>query len=379
MPSTRHLDHFIINLNGTNFDPDHMDKVLSVEVDHSLYLPSMFALHMNDPDVKDLESDFYKLGGIIKIIVKLGQPPDSQSAPPPTVLMIGEITSIEPDLSSIDRTTITIRGYDRSHKMNRERKTKTYLNVKDSDLAQQLAQASGLTASVDATQLVYPYLMQANQTDWEFISERAKRIGYRLYVEDRTLHFKLPTSSPPVETQLEWGMELGRFRPRMSTVEQVSEVKVYGWDPKKKSKIMGVANSPTNILQNRRDNGKSGGSSASAAHSKSGKESITTYPVLNQSEAEKVAKALLDNREGNFIQAEAEAGGDPNIRAGSAVRIKGVGARFGGKYLVTRAIHRYSQKGYDVRFWCSGGKDNVSMTSLLQTSNGNGKSALPAG
>src|SRR5207237_3822649 len=99
---------------------------------------------------------------------------------------------------------------------------------------------------------------------------------------------------------------------------------------------------------------------------------VTDLPVVDQTEADKIAKAVLDGREGNFIQAEAEAGGNPKLRAGTAVKIKGVGERFGGKYLVTRSLHRYTQNGYEMRFWCSGGQDNVSMSKLLQA--GDGKS-----
>src|SRR5256885_10819541 len=47
-----------------------------------------------------------------------------------------------------------------------------------------------------------------------FLMERARRIGYRLYVEDTTLYFKLPPSSPAVETQLE----------RMRSEEHTSEL-----------------------------------------------------------------------------------------------------------------------------------------------------------
>ncbi len=376
MPS-KHFDHFIVSLDGTPLDAEHLQRIISVEVDDSQYLPDMFSIQVNDPDVRDLEADFYKLGSAIKITVQLRQPPDSDKIPPPEVLIIGEITSIEPDLTSEGHTTLTIRGYDRSHKMNRERKTKSYLQMKDSDLAQKLARDSGLKALVDETQVVYDYLMQANQTDWEFLLERALRIGYRIYVDDDTLYFTKSPSTPPVGATLAWGDNLSRFRPRLSTVEQVSEVEVYGWDPKKKDKILGRATSPTNTLQNRQDNGKSGGSLASSAHSKAGKVVVTDHPVVSQTEADGLAKAVLDGRAGNFIQAEAEAGGDPKIRAGMAVNITGVGKRFGDKYLVTRSIHHYNQKGYTVRFWCSGGSENMSISKLLQ--GGNGKSSPVGG
>lgn len=376
---TKHVDHFIISLNGAFLDTEHMRRIISVEVDDSQYLPDMFAIQVSDPDVRDLEADFYKLGAAIKIEVQLRQSADTDSEPPSEVLMIGEITSIEPDLTNEGRTTITIRGYDRSHKMNRERKTMTYLQVTDSDLAGKLARASGLRVSADETQGVYDYLMQANQTDWEFLTERASRIGYHMYVDDNTLHFKKSPPSPPLGASLAWGDSLSRFRPRVSTVEQVSQVQVYGWDPKAKRKIVGQATSPTNTLQNRKYNGKTGGSLADTAHSNPGKAVVMDRPVVSQVEADKLAKAVLDSKAGNFVQAEGEAGGNPKVRAGMAVEIVGVGTRFGGQYLVTRSLHRYNQKGYSVKFWCSGGPDNMSISRLLQAGNGRSSSVVGSG
>jgi uncharacterized protein involved in type VI secretion and phage assembly len=63
--------------------------------------------------------------------------------------------------------------------------------------------------------------------------------------------------------------------------------------------------------------------------------------------------------------------------AGTGVDIKDVGTRFSGKYLVTRSLHRYSQKGYTTQFWCSG-SGNMTLTELLNGSshnatNGSGK------
>jgi uncharacterized protein involved in type VI secretion and phage assembly len=355
-----------------------MKNVLLVEVDDSLYLPDMFTIHMLDPDLTALHQDVFKLGSVVKISVVTRQPPDVTASPAPVVLMTGEITSIEPDLNGVQRTTLTIRGFDRSHKMNRVRKTQTFLQQSDGDVIRKLAQGAGLQAQVESTPVVYPYLMQANQTDWEFVVERAARLGYRAFVEDKTLHFKPPPSSPP-ETQLDWGNDFNIFRARLSTVEQASEVKVYGWDPKGKRAIVGQASSPSSGVQFRKDNGSSGGQSAQSAHTVQGKVAVTHIPVYNQAEADKIAKAVLDGKEGNFVRAEGETGGNPAIMAGSALQIKGVGPRFGGKYLVNRAIHRYDHKGYVVRFWCSGGKETMSLSNLLQAGGSNGNSAAPQG
>jgi hypothetical protein len=45
------------------------------------------------------------------------------------------------------------------------------------------------------------------------------------------------------EITLKWGEDLKFFRPRMTLAEQVDEVMVRGWDPKKMEAIVGSASS----------------------------------------------------------------------------------------------------------------------------------------
>ena len=376
MPATQHIAQFYVMVNGRELGaikPEYSDNLISVEVDDSLYLPDMFVLHLKDPELEMLKNNVFQLGSEVKITATPPPVPPAQSPGAPVVLMVGEITGIEPDLNAVDRATLVIRGYDRSHKMHRVRETKTYQQVTDSDLARQLAGASGLSAQVTATSVVYPYLMQANQTDWEFLMERARRIGYRLFVEDRKLHFEPPPRAPR-ETRLEWGIDLAQFRARLSTIDQVSKVTVRGWNPKTKQAIVGQASSATQTHQI--GESRTGGQAAQAAHGRQGTSMVVDLPVFTQSEADKLAKARLDDLSAGFVQAEGSCAGQPAIQAGTFVNITGVGDRFGGKYLVTRALHRYSAKaGYTVQFWISGGDGTMSITDLLSNGNGHGPGA----
>ena len=361
MPPTQHIAQVYIQIDGTHLDEKHMKNLLSVEVDDSLYLPDMFCVRLLDPGLEALHSDVFKMGSAVKISIAL------ENETKRTVLMEGEITAIEPDLNSVERGTLTCRGYDRSHRLHRTRKTTTYQNVTDSDVASRLAAGAGLQPKVGSTPIVYPYLIQANQTDWEFLLERAQRIGYRLYVEGRELHFEPPPASPPVNTTLNWGMELVRFQGRVSTIDQPTEVTVRGWDPKSKQAIVGIANSPSNTLQYRKDKGKWGGSAAQSAHSVDGKMVVVDQPVYSQNEAKAVAQSVLDRMAANFIQADCTAGGNPNIKADMAVTLDGLGERFNGPYLVTHSLHKYSAKGYTTNFKVNGGgHGGTSVTTLLK-------------
>ena len=371
MSGTQHIAQAYIKINGQHIDPKHMEKLMNLEVDDSLHLPDMFSIHMSDPGLEMINAEVFKVGDSIEILFRIEAGPQGQPQSQVS-LMKGEVTAIETDFNASQRTTFTVRGYDRSHRLHRARKTKTYLQVSDSDIASQLAGGAGLSADADSTSGVYPFVMQANQTDWEFLQERAARIGYRVTVEDKTLSFKKPPASPP-EVELKWGMTLERFQARMTTAEQPDEVVVYGWDPKKKSAIVGKATSPTGNLQNHKaKNSSTGSATVASAFSIKGRHALLNQGVYTQSEADTLAQATLDKMASGFMQAEGHAGGNPAITAGSAVNIKDVGTHFSGKYMVTRALHRYSMKGYTTQFWCSG-SGNMTLTELL-SGNGHGAS-----
>ena len=100
-----------------------------------------------------------------------------------TTLISGEITGLEPSFlrgsgrssscaATIGATGCTARPRD-AH----------FVQQKDSDIAATIVQEVGLTPQVTDSQVVHDYVLQANQTDMEFLQERARRIEYEMVVD----------------------------------------------------------------------------------------------------------------------------------------------------------------------------------------------------
>ena len=153
----------------------------------------------------------------------------------------GEITSLEPDYGEGMLVKLTVRAYDRSHRLHRGANTKAYVNMSDNEIAQQIAQALSLQAEVEPSSIIHKHVYQDGQTHIEFLRERAQRIGYEVYVRDHTLYFKKSDTTPPQTITLEWGQQLRSFKPVLSLINQVNEVQVKGWDPASKREIVGRA------------------------------------------------------------------------------------------------------------------------------------------
>jgi phage protein D len=263
-------------------------------------------------------------------------------------LMVGEITGLEPEFSANEVPMLTVRGYDRRHRLLRGRKTRSFTQVKDSDIASQIAADAGLTAQVEGTAVTLDYVLQHNQSDLQFLRQRARRIGYEVVVEDKTLHFRPHQNAASEVLTLTWENDLIEFHPRLTTLEQVGQVAVRGWNPKDKEAVVAeaAAGSESSTM-----GGTTGG--PSAADGAFGQSSYTSidWPVFSQAEADKMAVGQFNNMALAYISGEGIVAGRTELRAGTVVKIEGLGDRFSGNYYVISATHMYTPRnGYRTAF-----------------------------
>jgi len=347
MPQQRLLSHIFIRVNGSDLDSSAMDDLTRVVVDSSLHLPDMFELQVHDEQVSWIDQGPFTLGAEVEIGARVEDSGQEEK------LIVGEITALEPEYGRGTQAMLTVRGYDRSHRLHRGTHTQAFTQVTDSDLANRIAQEAGLRADVDSTSQVYEHVLQDNQTHMAFLCERAERIGYQVYTRERTLYFKQGGSSPSGNTvRLEWGDQLITFRPRLTLSEQVDEVVVKGWDPKNKTEITGSATSSQASPQI--GESQSGGQLANSAFG-AGKTVVVNRPVTSQSDADALAQAIYDEINGHFCEAKGECYGVPALKAGSSVDLSSLGRKLSGTYYVTAATHTYSADGdYLTEFTVSG-------------------------
>jgi uncharacterized protein len=263
-------------------------------------------------------------------------------------VIVGEITGLEPEFALDDVPTFTVRGYDQRHRLMRGRKTRSFLKMKDSEIASQIAREAGLIAQVEDTKVQLEYVLQHNQTDLEFLQSRAQRIGYEVFVEHKKLHFRFPKITQPKVLTLQQGDSLLRFAPRLTTMDQVGQVEVRGWDMKQKKAIVGKAGAG-------QESSKMGGNTTAAAtvNRAFGKASNprVAFPVSSQAEADQMAKGQFGEMGLVYISGEGQCRGNPDLRAGIAIEILGIGKRFSGLYYVSSVTHTYeTDQGYRTDF-----------------------------
>lgn len=338
-----------IKINGYPVDTSSEGYVEIVTVDDDVTMPASFAItfrHIGESD------PIYKIGHIVEIT-----PPGGLIEKP---LVKGEITAISGDYDSTGNR-IHMRGYDISHRLHRGRKTRTFVNVTDSDIVRRVASAAGIDiGSIDQTTTTHDFVSQANQSDWDFLKARAKAIGYVFYVQEGLLYFNKPTDSATapgegnlmetVEYTLVYGRDLIEWRPRLNSAEQVSQVEVRGWDRENKRELVSQAaaattaatlsdTTPVSVAQPFGD--------ATFVHA--------LHPGQSSDELDASAKVVADHIGSAFAEAEGLCRGNGDLRPGTAVNISGVADMFSGRFVISRAKHTFSRYSYQTEFQINGG------------------------
>lgn len=372
-----------------------LSHLIEVIVDTNLHLPNMFSILISDePDaitgnLTHIDNDdMFKLGAEVKISLETPDVP-GEIRPIKSTLIIGEITALEPAFTNDGVELLQIRGYDRAYRLNRGKRTRTFgdANPKGAGTTEEkiistiVQETDGITGkSVDTSglrNLKYPYVLQMNQTDLEFLWLRAELVGYQVYVEDKTLYFQKADAHRGGVTDkpapLQWPDNLLSFHPRLTLAKQVDQAVVTGWDPSAKKQVEGKANSDKSKTTLDIGPNKTGGSVAKSALKGEADDTIVNRPGLTIDQAKAMAAARFAASESEFIQAEGVVrDGDPRLAAGRVVTIKGVGKRFSGEYYITEARHMYSRGLYRVTFSVSG-RTPYTASRLLSSHNGNGR------
>src|SRR5262249_36044176 len=147
----------------------------------------------------------------------------------------------------------------------------------------------------------HDYVFQDNQYDMVFLLERARRMGYDVWVEEEgsqgngqkpKLHFRPSQKVKGLIYELHYGSSLNQFQPTLTTANTIDKVTVRGWDAKKKQAISYTA---TRSGLQTKGVGAQGRQDEIDKSIKGYEEVITDRPVHSMDEAKRLAEEILQN------------------------------------------------------------------------------------
>ncbi len=367
------MDKFSIKINGVPMPPMIYGDILEIIVDTDVFMPGMFTILLGDtpvtaglPALKHTDNALlFRIGAKVEISATVDSP--GSPIPKKNTLIKGEITSIEPLFQDDGSIHLRIRGYDAAHRLTLGKKTRAWgtgatPTVNESQIVSTIAGEYGLTPAIDMSGLAgvtYEYVMQYNQSDWDFLWARARLLGYQLFADGTTLRFtqaSLPRQMVPVK--LAWGENLRNFKPRFVASGATTGVQAHGWNSDLKKEIKapnlpGQANvDPTSSPSVAK--GITGSTAIRMGFRSKAKDHVVSPFVRTPLIASTLARARFLQHESHYVRASGAGDGDPNLLAGCNAAIVNVGVRFAGTYFVTKARHVYRGGNYSVEFEISG-------------------------
>ena len=340
--SQKHVASITIAINGADIPPELRSVLLEVKVKESVAVPSSAYLRFNDPGLKQVDKPVFEIGKEIEI--KAGGLADTSKQS----IFKGEIVAFEPEFTK-GGCIIAVRAYDKSHRLQRARKVRTFQDVTASDIVKRLAQEAGLSGSADATSPKFKFFLQSGESDRELIRRFERENNFQFFVENGSYKFRSATAAGGSIATLKYGESLMAFRPRISSAQQVNQVEVRGWDPAQKREITSTAMNGGTIS-------KPGIARSKVESAFSGNKVLLADRVIeNSTEAQKVAQAAIDGFAEAYVEAEGQCLGNPKLHAGKKVKIEGVGTKLSGEYVLTAVTHWYrGEKGYYTNFEITG-------------------------
>ncbi len=320
-----------ISVDGAALSDEKAATINWVSVEDELNVPAMFTINLStltifDEAFEDINLKTFDIGKTVKVEMGLDKASD---------MMTGEVAIIEPYFG--DGYYVNIGGYDRLYRMKFGTQCRAFQNVSSSDIASRLAGEAGLSPDVDSTTGTYANLIQNNQSNYELLMKLAGEINYEMLVDDTRFIFRQAAEGGSPRVTLEYPEALTTFRARLQTITRGSKVTVKGWDAQNKQAITGTAERVSAKL-------KMGGQETGYEVAHRFPDAQVTIPnlmVLDGQGAKTIAEAQSQGYLDQFITGELVSRGNPQLRAGVNIELKGLGERFSGRYYITASRHDY--------------------------------------
>jgi phage protein D len=265
------------------------------------------------------------------------------------IVFDGQVSALEFIAGDGDPPVVVLHAEDALMRLRMTRRTRTYQQSSDADIAREIAQVHGLQSDVDADGPTYDVVQQLNQSDLAFLRDRARLVQAEIWCVGRTVHFAGRRQRRGTEIDLVRGGELLSVRIAADLAEQRGEVVVTGWDASAKDLISERAG--PDVVDAEIDGGRTGARLVTSALGDSASLRIREVALLGR-EAKAWAEAEMRRRARRFVTVSGTSNGSPDMVVGSRLTLHDVGQPFdGGGYYVTRVRHTFDLRfGFRTRF-----------------------------
>lgn len=328
--------------------PDDInDKILSLEYGDEEKKSDILKLTVENYDLEFFDNPVWFPG--TKIIVSWGYPGRMSQ---PRESIIQKVTG---------STVLTVEGQSKAVLMNKNTKSRTFDKMTRSEVIRKLAKEQGYGESemhVQDTTQKFDHILQANETDAQFIKRLATAEHYEFYVDFDGFHWhERKLGQKPVRLLMYFlAPQVGdilSFSVENSVFGKKGKVKTEGRDPLTKKDVKGEGsnskterdslNPVTEIIAP-----DTGLSSFNVAAEETKPTTATT-----EAAAKKEADGSFKKNVQATVKLKIEMIGDPLIVGKSVIEVQGISKRLSGLYYIDKIKHKIDSSGYRTSIECS--------------------------
>jgi len=340
-----------VKVNGTALTQSISSLLTESRVSQTIGAANRMELRFNDSDFTLIDSATFEIGKLVQVF-------HSTPSGAETKVFHGEVVAIGLDQAGSTLHQFVVEAFDMSHRLAHSTKVRSFTKMTYSDIISKICGEAGIQVSVSATTVVHDYVLQTG-TDRSFLDEMALRSGMEWFVDDQKIVFRpIPTTAGPEVTL---GRELIKFRARYSASTHTGDVAVRGWDPTTKKAIVGTDTSHSSAPAGASAPSKISAMRAKAKNiSNAGTFTTGALNVETAREANQIATSLANRNASHELIARGELLGNPAVKVGGRLTIKGVGQTMGGDYYLTTVEHIFGNADMVTRFTAGGpGRENL--------------------
>jgi phage protein D len=323
--------------------PQWADRLVEVRVDTSDAAPAFAALRFRDPGHQLLAGTGIGIGTPLTVSAV------TVTSRRQVRVFTGEVTGLASEYDD-DGTFTVLRARDRAHRLTQGRRLAVWQGTTLGQVVSDLAgQAELKVGQVTASAAKYPRLVQPNVTDWQFLRSLAQLHGAVVTVEDGVLSLVPPTPAglapdPQVgDSQdpylLTYGENLLALDVAVDSTGPVGAIQVRGWNADAKEPLVEQAA----VGASDQVKIKTTAGDLAKAFTGDGITELVATSYALEYHLTAAAKSFAGSAAAAFAELEATVTGTPELKAGSAVALAGVGPPFTGKYTVTGARHLFDE------------------------------------
>lgn len=260
-------------------------------------------------------------------------------------------------------TQLKVEAHGKGALMNRERKTRSFRNVKRSDVVKLIAEENGYgdaARDVEDTGDVLQQINQAGMTDATFLAHLARKEGFKFYIDASGLNFHSRRLEQPPRRTFTWFIAEKGDLISFPTIEtditaKPGAVTLKGRDPLTKQDINARADNQSTA-------GRPGLAStiklidkrtgAATLQTRNASEVVQSTTETSQASAERRAAGAFKGSQTAAVKLKATAVGDPQTQAKTNVEFAGIGALISGPYYVSEVTHKVYPPPYTMEMQC---------------------------